>query len=446
VILPPALGRTRLGRAGLSGPVRSQRGRSLGAALLFLLCAGLAVPLPVAMAQPAPAAPTAGDSTAYASATERLNHRFAFGLALLEANQPRSAAAVFADILAHDPNLVRVRLELARAWFLSKNWGRARGEFLSVLAGRDVPAPVRANVLRFLRAIDARRGVDWDVDLALVRLGDTRRYDSDTILINGLPFTLDGRDGTTATGLRYRLGGTVAWDFPALSGAYARTLGFGHLVASGDDGPGTRFDDTTLRAEAGLRLVWPRATLALAPFVQRRFLAEQAAEDRTGFDARFRIRRPHGATWALSAGWQRIDHLQRDARDGHAATLGLTGTWAVSPRATLGLALSLADRDAESPADDALRTRLTAFGVFDAGRGLTLRPHIWAERRQVDTPGPAAADETGAGVALTVQTSRIILGNGFTPYATLSVARVRSDLAAFSYREHSILVGLERRF
>ena len=52
---------------------------------------------------------------------------------------------VFAAILARSPDLVRVRLELARAYFLSRQWGRARREFLSVLAG-DIPEPVRGNV------------------------------------------------------------------------------------------------------------------------------------------------------------------------------------------------------------------------------------------------------------------------------------------------------------
>jgi len=423
----------------LTRPLRGARwrGRIFGAAL-FLLCAGLVAPQALAR----PALPTAGGSAGHELTEE---HRFAFGLALLDAGRPREAAEVFADILAGHPGLVRVRLELARAYFLSEQWGRARSGFLAVLAG-DLPDPVRANVLRFLRSIDARRGFDWNAELALVRLGDARRYESDTILVNGLPFTLDRRDGKTVTGLRYRLGLTVGGTLPGLSGEDADTVVFGRIAASGDEGPGSRFDDLTLKGEAGLRLVWPRATLSLAPFLSRRFLAVQATEDRRGVQARFSARSRRGASYRLTAGWQGIDHLRSHARDGHAITLGLGGTWPVRPRASLGLSLALADRNASAPADDARRARLTLFGALDAGWGLTLRPQVYVEHRNVNRRGPAAADETRAGASLTLETSRLIFGNGFTPWATLSVADARSDIRAFSWWERSLAVGLERRF
>ncbi len=373
-------------------------------------------------------------------------HRFRLGLSLVAADRPREAAKVFSDILARDPNLDRVRLELARAWFLSEQWGKARSEFLSVLSGR-LPEPVRDNVLGFLRAIDARRGVDWDVDFALVRLGNTRRYESDTIMVNGLPFTLNGRDGETALGLRYRLGGVVKQGFPGLSGSNVQALGFGGFSLSGEEGPGSRFDDLTVRGEAGIRFVWPRATLSFSPSVSRQFLAGTATEDRLGFQAEARIRSRQGAAYAIRVGWQDIDHLRSDGRDGHVATLGLSGTWSLTPRASLGLSLSLVDREAAiSLADNHRLARLTASGTFGVGRGITLRPSLYFEHKKVDKSGPAAADETGTGVSLTIETSRLVLGNGFTPYATLSASQVKSDIKAFSWRTHSVALGLERRF
>ncbi|MBC6442806.1 MAG: tetratricopeptide repeat protein [Rhodobacteraceae bacterium] len=402
--------------------------------VLALLCVG-----PGVSAAPAtPAAPGTGAAQHPDAAEDR---RFALGLALMEAGQPRAAAAVFTDILARRPGLVRVRLELARAFFLSGNDARARREFLSVLSG-DLPAPVRANVLRFLRAIDARRGVDWDANLSLVRLGHTRSYDSDTIQFLGV----EGRDGKTAPGLRYALGVTVTESIPALSTARTRVLGFGRLAAYGDEGPNTRFDDMTLRGEAGLRLVAPRATLVLAPHLSRRVVANQGFEHRRGLGARLTTRTPAGATMGLTAGWQKIDHLRSDARDGTEATFGLTGTRALSPRSTLGAALHLTDRQADSPIDDYRRMRLTLFGAFDVGQGITLRPQIRLDRRRVYQPSPASADETGVQASLTVESGRIILGNGFTPYVTLLAGRVKSDIAAFSWREKSVAIGVERRF
>ena len=167
--------------------------------------------------------------------------QFAYGLVLVHAGHPRPAAAIFAAILARNPNLVRIRLELARAYFLSRQWGRARREFLSVLAG-DIPDPVRVNVQRFLREIDARRGFEWDADVAFVTLGDTRNYETDTVQVpigsNALPFTINGRDGKTSPGLRFAVSGGYRQIILGWSGETVRTLGFGRLSASGGRGSG----------------------------------------------------------------------------------------------------------------------------------------------------------------------------------------------------------------
>ncbi len=67
-----------------------------------------------------------------------------------------AAIAAFHGILVERPALVRVRLELARAFFLAREDGLARQHFEDVLAG-DIPKPVAGNVRRFLNAIRARK-------------------------------------------------------------------------------------------------------------------------------------------------------------------------------------------------------------------------------------------------------------------------------------------------
>ena len=55
-------------------------------------------------------------------------------------------------------------------------------------------------------------------------------------------------------------------------------------------------------------------------------------------------------------------------------------------------------------------------------------------------------DETGTGAALAVESSRIVLPYGFTPYATITHRRVESDTRAFSWRDTNVVAGVERRF
>ena len=81
------------------------------------------------------------------------------------------AIAAFRAMLVRRPELVRVRLELARAFFLKGEDKLARRHFEHVLAGKP-PAAVALNVSRFLKIMRARKR--WSLRLGMARsLPDT---------------------------------------------------------------------------------------------------------------------------------------------------------------------------------------------------------------------------------------------------------------------------------
>ena len=96
------------------------------------------------------------------------NARFLLGRAAFEAarrsgrkDEAREALldeaiAAYRYMLVDRPELVRVRLELARSFFVKRKDRLAREHFERVLAGKPHPA-VAANVRRFLRTIRARK-------------------------------------------------------------------------------------------------------------------------------------------------------------------------------------------------------------------------------------------------------------------------------------------------
>ena len=91
-------------------------------------------------------------------------------------------------ILINRPDLVRVRLELARAFFIKGEDTLSREHFERVLAGKP-PQAMAANIQRFLSAIRARRR--WSAYLGLSIAPDTNVNavsDAEYIYINGLPF------------------------------------------------------------------------------------------------------------------------------------------------------------------------------------------------------------------------------------------------------------------
>ena len=119
------------------------------------------------------------------------------------------AIAEFRAMLVANPRLVRVRLELARAFFLKEEDTLARRHFEIVLSGKP-PAGVALNVNRFLAQIRARKR--WSVRVGVALAPDSNisaRTDEKTILIDvlgqRLPFTYNA-EGQPRSGI-----GIAAW-------------------------------------------------------------------------------------------------------------------------------------------------------------------------------------------------------------------------------------------
>ena len=121
-----------------------------------------------------------------------------------------SSIAVFRAILAAHPEFVRVRLELARAFFLKGRYGLARRNFELALAANP-PAPVVANINRHLAMIQARRR--WSGYFGMALAPDTNigaAEDNETILVDAfgqrLPFVRNPEDRGSSRASAFRYG------------------------------------------------------------------------------------------------------------------------------------------------------------------------------------------------------------------------------------------------
>lgn len=108
--------------------------------------------------------------TAQADFPDDQDVRFLLGQAALELNQPGEAAAQFEVMLATNPNLPRVRLELARAYTAQKKFSEAREQFNLVMASNPPPT-VGDNIQKFLEMIEAQR--PWHARASLSFLSDS---------------------------------------------------------------------------------------------------------------------------------------------------------------------------------------------------------------------------------------------------------------------------------
>lgn len=175
--------------------------------------------------------------------------------------------AAFLAILAVDPELTRVRLELARAFFLKGQDRLAKRQFERVLA-EDLPDAVVANVNFFLAEIRARRrwnayggfglAPDTNINAAPPEGSTTPIY----LSIGGqsgqvLEFTADEKP-TSGVGLS--IWGGWEYQFPVSNRARLR---FGADV-SRREYKGREFDSMTLNTYAGPRfLISPKSELSV---------------------------------------------------------------------------------------------------------------------------------------------------------------------------------------
>ena len=236
------------------------------------------------------------------------------------------AIAAFRFMLVNRPELVRVRLELARAFFLKGEDSLSREQFERVLAGNP-PDPVVANVRSFLTQIRARRR--WTLHGGFALAPDTNigaTSEERIIYIAGLPFERDAQElSTSGVGLS-------AW----LSGEYQypwgdrRRLRAGADVSRRDYG-GSQFDQTFVSVHGGPRwLVGANAEASMLASVQRRWMAGDQLYDALGARLEGARRVSRRVTTNARASYHERSYRTQTYLDGPVADVMLGGIWIVS--------------------------------------------------------------------------------------------------------------------
>ena len=300
----------------------------------FALTALLACALLAAAAHAQEAPPNQSD--------ERTTILFQIGMtALAEAEQADSddarqdlydkAIAAFRLILVNRPELIRVRLELARTFFLKGQDGLARRHFEAVLAG-GVPPPVAANIRQFLAVMQARKRLTGYFGLAVAPDSNLNAASESEIIyidtvFGRLPFTREGDVGAES-GF-----GLSVWG----GGEYQQPLSERLRLRVGSDVavreyPGGDFDQHFIAAHVGPRwLASPRTEISLLATAQRQWLGSEPYADE--FGVRLEIdRRLTPGIWARgTAAYRERDHLSRDFLDGPVAEFTATFAWTPAP-------------------------------------------------------------------------------------------------------------------
>lgn len=397
--------------------------------------------------------PVAVDPTRQAAlATEA---QFLEGLRALETGDTETAIRRFTAILSRDPRLHRVRLELARAYFVAEDWADARREFFAVLSA-DVPDTVKDTIIRFLRLIDVRRGWSWDLDGGL-RSGPEsgRRYKSDTVMLNiggqNLPFVLD-RPSTPdigaflSGGLEYRqpitaLDGTGILGGAALS-AIARVNGETNVYDDDD------FNELIYGGSLAAQLAWRQTTLQFGPDVTWRRFGGDPRDRRHGLAGTIEHRLPEGIALFSRVGWSRVEDDLFSGRDGDLWSSSFGVSRSLGGRSSITGIVGVSSFDADANWESYRSGRLELRGRTDLGFGLAPTLSLAASYTRYREPSPFFVDrrrDRQYSATLEIEKRDLFLGP-FSPFVSVGFIRNDSNIEIQDYDEWIYRAGLRKIF
>ena len=350
---------------------------------------------------------------------------FTLGMEAAEAGDYDSAIQAFRAILVNRPDLVRVRLELARVFFLNGQDGLARRHFEAVLAG-GVPPPVAANIRQFLAVMQSRKrltgyfGMAVAPDSNLNAASESEIIYIDTVF-GRLPFTREGDVGAES-GFGLSVWGGGEYQHP-LSERFRLRVGSDVAVR---EYPGGDFDQHFLAAHVGPRwLVNPRTELSLVATTHRQWLGSIPYADE--FGARLELDRRLGPTvWGRgTAAYRERNFPSRDFLDGPAVDFTATLAWTPAPVLRVQFTAGYTREDAALEHWRTLSRWVRVGTSLALPLGFTLGTSVQARRTYYDGEGGAHLTIDGRPRRDRIRTFSISLLNravtiyGFSPQLAL---------------------------
>ena len=369
---------------------------------------------------------------------------FLWGTIALKRGQWQTAIARFRAILARNPDLPRVRLDLALAYFQAGEDGNAAYHFRLVLGDGNLPLVVRARALAFLDRI--RRRKTWSVTGSVALAPDTNINNATSarhVELFGLPATLS-EDARKTSGV-----GVTA----NISGGYEHRLSPDLRLRVGG-GLRTRtyresdFNERVLSFGAGPRILFDKFDLRPQLTARQRWLGGDDYSRSVGIEL--------SGNWSVAPAWRlgaSLDHERIDYEtfldEGRIDSVGLNLAHAFG-KATLLQADTAWRR--EKLKQDAYSWDEYILGLSvsrELPRGFVLSGGPVYRLREYGAPLPAfgreARKDRTLGARITVSNRHVSLA-GFMPEFTLRHERRKSNVALYGYRRTAAEIGLVRSF
>ena len=354
-----------------------------------------------------------------------------------------TAVSLYRAILAREPDAERVRLELARTFFLKQDYDNAERQFRFARAGGN-PDTVKANIDTYLAAINRNR--KWSYNFALAVAPDTNQNaatSASQISIFGLPFALDpGARKHSGIGVAGSIGGE--WS-PLLADTIKGRFG---VDLNRTEYGGGAFDDMTLSGYAGPQFLFSNWDVSVLATAFQRWYGN--APYVSGFGGKLAV--DYGITSNLligvALGGQAVADSVTPDQTGPLRTAQVQGTYVLSPSSLFQGLIGFNRQDANNPG---YSYSGVWFGAgyqqdlpFGFSAGFTPSYTITRYDQPLAAFGVARADDT-AMLSFTLLNRRFDY-HGFTPRFSYVFTQQNSNITLYSYTRNQFQIGVTSLF
>ena len=369
--------------------------------------------------------------------------QFLLGLLDLQNKDYESAISRFHRILVSEPDRVRVRLELGRAYFLENDYENAERQFLFARAGH-LPPNVQANVDRYLGAVRSLRTFNYNFAISIA--SDTNLNAGpaiDTVSLYGLPFQLS-QTAKANSGLGLALDAGVEWA-PRISRKFKWRIGTQLHRSQYRE---TAFDDMTIGLYTGPHFTWKRWDFNILGNASRRWYGDHAYSGSIGAsgDATYYLSPRIGV--GAQIGVTRTGYPQNTTQNGLGQTVGANFFYTPTTSSSVRGSATFGHQSAEIAV---YAYHLQQYGLSytrEFAGGITVGITPTYSRISYDGPIPAFG-ATRVDHQVTAQLTvlnRRIDWHGLTPRISYIYTHNNSSINLYTFRRNRVELGITKAF
>ena len=369
--------------------------------------------------------------------------QFFIGMAAMGSGYYDIAIEQFENLLYLEPEAVRVRLELARAYFESGRDDKAYEQFKISRSG-SLPSEVVANINGFLLAIRERRVFSWNAGISIAPDSNINAAPSlEEVSIFGAPFKLSD-DARRKTGLGLLVSGGAEWAPPISDSTHLR-IG-GQLYHS--DYAGSQFDDTIISSYLGPRITFNRGDFS--PLIAGFYRWYGGSPYNYGYG--LRVEGGWYPSYRLRLGYSlerlKIEHDLALDLDGYRTNGALSGSYAFTPTSGLHSFLGASRESAELSMLSSNSYRIGGGYYTEMREGVFILIQPEHVKTYYDESIPAFGTERKD----KIWRIRLELSNrswtfkGFTPTLAFIHTDRSSNIDLYSYSRNQVMLGLKKVF